>query len=408
MRRSFRTLALAALLWSPACGSDGGGDDGGADVDWSGGDTGGGGGGGDSAEPDPGVPVDVEFTEIGFSGGTIYLERFKPEGCTPETPCAAVVLVPDGMMGGDEFFGDDGPRKLASQTGAMVVRYNPPSRGTGSRISGGVEDYGGIDGQDALRDVINATIKDQDTSDVIGVVSFGFGLTTASGALARHQPTTLKEVDFLIDVEGPVNRCYITARAFDEGAGITTDGSGANTQRCDYDLADREVAFPIDPPEGVPPALVCNDKVFPIAQTGKDCNDDTWWKDREPKLHLKNLRGAYLRLQMEYDHAQPSRWSALLATHFAIQSSKLTYKQLNNVESNTALLQVGDDQCAELGCYLSPSAGNSYLSPSCDNFGCTAPDNAFSNAFDGYDPMSLETFLVSVLPKYVTRMVELD
>jgi hypothetical protein len=366
-------------------------------------------------EPDPTNDFGVEFTIKGtetISGGrTIYFTRYIPDGCDSATPCPVVVLVPNGLMGGDEFFGDDLPRWLAAKSGIIVVTYNPPGRGKTNRVSDGVEDYNGNDGQDALSDVLNYMIKNIETNDRVGVISFGFGLSAAAGALARFQPNKLSEVDFLIDVEGPINRCFITSHPANIDAGFDGDGDGVNDIRCDFDIGPREEAFPFDFPNDVPPSVVCNVNAFPIAQTGADCTDDVWWASREPKLYLKKLQGNYLRLQMRYDHAQPSRWSALEAIKYVILSNDVDQHQLNDVLPNKPLhtSAYGDKSLLADNAYLDFSnsgLGNNLLFPQCVEDDCTQMQNPYSGAFDDLKAMTLESFFKFILFQYADRMIE--
>ncbi|NUN15713.1 MAG: hypothetical protein HUU55_18970 [Myxococcales bacterium] len=364
----------------------------------------------DVGTPVPSVTVTAQpLTVPNGKGGTIYGRKYVPEGCDSANPCPAVVLVPDELMAGDEFFGDDVPKLLASEAKLIVVRFNPPGRGIGSEKSDGIEDYNGITTQDALSDVINSLDKNSDTSDRIGVISFGYGLSMAAGALGRFQANKLEEVDFLIDVEGPVNRCFVTSAPFDPDAGVDGDGPGVSNSRCGFEIGPREVAFPveIDP---APPVLICHEKAFPIGLTQKNCTDDAWWIDREPWNQIKKMKGAYLRLQMKYDHWQASRWHALEAIYLAIQSGgKIKYHQLNDVVSNKPLHVTGDAACLESGCFLDfEGLGNAIEFRRCSGTVCTPYSNPYNASMPDYKPMSLEHFAAKILPNYVKRMVTLD
>lgn len=412
-RDSARWLSIAALLLlAPACGDDGGSSPGGGfgsdAAIQPGSDTAG--GGGDAAGADitgGGYVVTAQPMQIQSGGKTIHIRRYVPYGCEAATPCPGVVIVPDGTQGGDEFFGDEVPELLAGAAHVIVSRYNPPARGVGTFKSDGVEDYNGKSHQDVLKDVLLALDKNQDTTEKIGVISFGYGLSAAAASLASYQPTNLKFVDWLIDVEGPVNRCYITQAASDPDAGITGDGVGVTDSKCDFDKfgLTRDEAFPTSLPEGTPKSLICSKNAFPIKQTGKDCTDDIWWADREPKKFLSKIQGAYLRLQMKYDHVQPSRTGALLGVYYAIQSSDLKVKQLNDVEANQPVHTWGDAACLQAGCYLAPKdLGNALAFQTCQGFTCESRDNAFKSVMPGYKAMTLATFAEKVLPKYVARL----
>ncbi|GMV38561.1 MAG: hypothetical protein AMXMBFR64_02770 [Myxococcales bacterium] len=408
--RPWLLTVLVAALSTAACddGETAGGGGFGGDVAIQPSDTGGG-GGMDAPGTDVsggGYVVNAQAMQIQSGGRTIHIRRYVPQGCDATTPCPGVVLVPDGILGGDEFFGDDAPELLAGAAQVIVARYNPPARGTGTTKSDGVEDYNGKAGQDALKDVLLALDKSQDTTDKIGVVSFGFGLSAASASLASYQPTNLKFVDWLIDVEGPVNRCYITQAASDADAGITGDGVGVTDSKCDFDKfgLTRDEAFPTSLPQGAPKSLICSKGAFPINLTGKDCTEDLWWADREPKKFLSKLQGAYLRLQMKYDHVQPSRAGALVGVYYAIQSSALAWKQLNDVEANKPVHTWGDATCVQAGCYLSSDLGNALAFGTCQGTSCDGDDNPFKAVMPGYKAMTLAVFAEKVLPKYVARL----
>lgn len=369
----------------------------------------------DTVEADMGIPepsvvvTAVPLTVPNGKGGTLYGRKYVPDGCDNATPCPAVVLVPDELMAGDEFFGEDIPKLLASEAGVIVVRFNPPGRGIGSEKSDGLEDYNGTTTQDALSDVLSALDKNSDTNDRIGVISFGFGLSMAAGALGRFQANKLEEVDFLIDVEGPVNRCFVTSAPFDPEAGVDGDGPGVSNSRCGFEIGPREGAFPVEL-DPAPPVLICHEKAFPIALTQKDCTDDAWWIDRDPWNQIKKMKGGYLRLQMKYDHWQASRWHALEAIYLAIQSGgKIKYHQLNDVVSNKPLHATGDTACLESGCFLDfEGLGNAILWRRCTGLTCTTYTNPYSASMPDYKPMTLEHFAAKILPNYVKRMVTLD
>ena len=152
----------------------------------------------DTPAPEPsdfGVVIEEKNSSLTEDVYTIYFNQFIPEGCTSETPCPSVVLVPDKIASGDAFFGEETPRWLAAKTGAVVVTYNPPGRGKGGRMSTGNEDYNGHLGQDALSDVINFILKSPITTNQTGIISFGYGLVSAAGALSRFKTSKLKDVN---------------------------------------------------------------------------------------------------------------------------------------------------------------------------------------------------------------------
>ncbi len=365
---------------------------------------------GDSGEQ-PSVPVDAVDLQATFAQEgkqhTVYETRYVPQGCTSDHRCPGIVLVGDPRVGGDVFFGAQLPGLLAAKTGTVVLVYNPPGTGKGGRRSTGDEDQIGPLAIGALRAVTEQLVKTDVTNDRVGIVAFGEGLLTAAATLAKFQESNLQGVSFLIDVEGPANRCYATEHPTDPDAGIEADGPGPTQARCDFDLAPRDKAFPFD--MGPAPApTVCNTAVYPLDAASTSCEDDDFWLQRDPKSTLRKLHGAYLRIQMKYDHARPTRWGALVATRHAAASPDVTWTQLNDVEPNTPVWKVGDESCATQGCYLDiPGLGNSIAWPSCDELGCTPSESPYAAAFDGFVPMSFDAFMLDVLPGFVTRMVQL-
>lgn len=351
----------------------------------------------------PGVTVVATVEQVQSTGQAVFFTRFVPESCTKETPCPGLFLVPDGLMGSDDFFGLSMPKVLAAKTGAVVIAFNPPGRGFAAQLSGGTEEFNGPIGQDALKSVFNQAIKKQDTTDELGVISFGFGLSIAAPALARFGANTMADADFLIDVEGMMNRCAITALPLDSATGVTTDGPGANGTKCDFQHVDREDYFPVA--AEITPSVLCSPESEIIAATGKDCTDDKWWRAREPNQYIDDLRTDYLRIQMKYDHVAATRWNALLGIYYGVQGDNVKYNQLNNVQANQPLLAVGDDACLSQGCYLDVEQGNALIMPRCKDLGCTEPFNPFHTDDPAYKPMDLETFFTCVLPIYANRML---
>ena len=53
---------------------------------------------------DFGMEIEVVQSQIPSSGQMLTTWKYVPEGCSTATPCPGVVLVPDLIMGGEEFF----------------------------------------------------------------------------------------------------------------------------------------------------------------------------------------------------------------------------------------------------------------------------------------------------------------
>lgn len=202
------------------------------------------------------------------SRARLYVEIVHPEGWDGET-LPALVLVPGGSSAGGPAF--LGPRPIAATIAAggyTVVVFDPDGRGK----SEGNEDYNGFQQQDGLAAVIQftATLPEADAAR-IGVVSYSYGITMASGALARHPDLPVR---FLIDWEGPATR--------DDTGGC--DGAGLGHLQ---DLA--------------------------------ACDDESFWQEREALTFIAGLPLPYQRLQSEKDHVQPDVLHALRMVNAAVE-----------------------------------------------------------------------------------------
>ena len=215
----------------------------------------------------------------GFSGGRL----------------PALVLVPGGRSASDAFLrptpGGSQAQEIADHGFAVAV-FDPDGRGA----SGGTEDDGGFVQQDGLAAVIRfaASLSDVDPA-AIGLVSYSYGVTMATGALARHPDLS---VLFVIDWEGPANR-------------DDTGGCG-------------------------------KDKVGHLQ--GHPCSDEGFWSEREASTFILELRIPYQRLQSREDHAQPDVDHALLLLANATSEEygghgRAPWTRLNDLEPNRVYTQ---------------------------------------------------------------------
>jgi hypothetical protein len=191
----------------------------------------------------------------------------------------------------------------------VLVVFDPDGRGR----SEGVEDQNGFTHQDGLAEVIRfaATLPEVDGAQ-IGLVSWSYGITMASGALARHPDLPVR---FLIDWEGPANR--------DDTGGCGEDAVGH--------------------------------------LQGHPCDDEDFWREREASIFALDLRVPYQRLQTEKDHAQPDQEHTVLMINNATAEEygghgKAPWTRLNDAEPNTVytvdalppLIREGRDQTEAL------------------------------------------------------------
>lgn len=184
------------------------------------------------------------------SGKRLYCHLHRPKG---NGKFPGIVLLPGAMDSGDRF---DKWRALiradciASQ-GFIAMHFDLSGRGR----SEGEEDYWGQRHQEDLRNVLDYLFEYQNVDkENIGVLSLSIGITIAAGALAGYEKND--RVKYLFDWEGPSNRF------------ITT-------------LNDTHPPF----------------KDLPTS-------NDSFWRTREARNFIGQIRCGYFRYQCERDHVQ--------------------------------------------------------------------------------------------------------
>ncbi len=226
---------------------------------------------------------DAYFVQNPSNSANLYVKIVHPttriEGKLP-----TVFLIPGSSGDSSEFLK---PGKKSAQTladeGFAVVVFDPDGRGK----SEGEEDYDGFVQQDGLKAIIDyvSTLPEID-SEKMGIASYSFGVTMASGALSRYPDLPIK---FLSDFEGPANR--------DDTAGC--DGSGLGHLK--------EVA---------------------------ECDDENFWAQREAVSFISKIKVPYWRIQTLKDHAQPDYHHTVLMINAALSGSS-TNVLLNEEEVKT-------------------------------------------------------------------------
>lgn len=205
----------------------------------------------------------------------LYTQILQPEGSEPGTS-PVLVLVPGGV-------GTIDPQKarILANEGFTVVFFDPDGRGE----SRGIEDYGGTIHQDGLASVIRAVAQLPEVDETrIGVASFSYGITMATGALSRNPDLPIR---FYIDWEGPIDREY------------TTVGCTRNTMKIDW----------------------------------QPCENDEWWATREAINFIADLQIPYQRLQTEKDHVQPTNAHAIEIVNAAVDGG-VPWVRLNDYPAN--------------------------------------------------------------------------
>ncbi len=185
------------------------------------------------------------------SGIDIVAHIHRPTGFDPLRTYPGVVMVPGGSGAGNSF-DLSGLAAAVADSGFIVMHFDPDGRGL-STDSGSytTEDYDGYIQQDGLRQVTRflSGLPEVDPAR-IGIFSQSYGITMASGVLARYPDDP--PLHFLLDFEGPHNR---TATAQINGGHVP------------HDTAD--VAF---------------------------------WSEREADRFMPLIQTTYLRIQTERDH----------------------------------------------------------------------------------------------------------
>lgn len=216
------------------------------------------------------------------SQAALYVEVIHPSNWANET-LPTLVLIPGGT--GDSSSFRRGSRQSATtlaDLGYVVVIFDPDGRGQ----SEGTEDHGGYIQQDGLKATIQfaATLPEVD-AEKIGLISFSYGATMASGTLARYPELP---VQFLIDWEGPADR---------------TDTGG-----CGEDI---------------------RGKLNPTIE----CDDEDYWQEREALTFISQINVPYQRLQTQQDHVQADNDHALKMINAAINGNS-TWVRLNELGVN--------------------------------------------------------------------------
>ena len=237
----------------------------------------------------PRIPVEVPgiyWVKNPTSGVDLYVEILTPDNWDGN-PLPTLVLIPGGS--GDSSHFTESPQNTARllDAGYALIVFDPDGRGNSS----GEEDNNGFTHQDGLAAIVTyAADLPQVDEARIGLVSYSYGITMASGALARHPEMPIR---FLIDWEGPATR----------------DDTGG----CDADKLGH--------------------------LTGYACDDEEFWREREAAGFALKIEVPYLRLQTEIDHVQPDNNHALLMINNATSEAygghgRAPWTRLNDLPIN--------------------------------------------------------------------------
>jgi dipeptidyl aminopeptidase/acylaminoacyl peptidase len=220
------------------------------------------------------------------SGAALLVQIFFPDTWDGHERLPALILVPGGN-GNSATFLKKSPTgesnvSMLNDAGIVAVLFDPDGRGR----SEGTEDYDGFIQQDGLAEIIRFTAAlDGIDSEQIGLASRSYGVTMASGVLARYPDLPIK---FFIDWEGPADR---------------NDTGGCDAAHLGH------------------------------LKNVASCNDEDFWMQREAITFIPNIRVPYQRIQSAKDHVQPDTLHALAMVNAAVEGG-VPWVRLNDYPPN--------------------------------------------------------------------------
>lgn len=236
-------------------------------------------------EAGPPVQEGLLWVENPSSGSHLAVNVLTPADWDG-VPLPTLILVPGGIGDSSDFTGAGRSAQDMAERGFTIVIFDPEGRGA----SGGEEDLNGFVGQDGLAEIVRtvATRPEVDP-ERIGLVSYSFGVTLASGTLARYPDLP---VVFFIDWEGPANRVYTTHDCSPDAPGI-----GSTTYMA-------------------------------------SCEDDDFWREREAETFIASVQVPYQRIQFEDDHSQDTPEHGVVMVNAALNGDP-PWVRLNDDPPNT-------------------------------------------------------------------------
>ena len=215
------------------------------------------------------------------SGNRVYGMIRRPDPAVyPDLSFAAVVMVPGGI-GAGRLAAQGAEAKILAESGMAVVCFNAEGRVSDHPediASQGTEDFNGFRHQDGLAQILQYVIGlDYVIPDNVGVSTASYGITMAAGCAGRYPEIPIK---YIVDGEGPSNS-FATAH---EPWALYTPPSHPFHDKYEqvHELFGHYSAYRDPSPE-----------------------NQTFWAEREADKFIGAFRGRYLRLQAEWDHAQP-------------------------------------------------------------------------------------------------------
>jgi hypothetical protein len=192
------------------------------------------------------VVVDTLRVVNPTSGCSLYVNIHRPANAGPSNRVPGVILVPSKDGSGSTYDQSTTPDDIASD-GFAFLHFDPDGRG---RSGAYPENYDGYVQQDGMHACLSLLAsRDYVDTSRLGVYARGYGITMASGMIARYAEP---RVSFLLDFEGTADRIQ---NCLDSGG---------------------FVPVPVD--------------------------SDAFWQEREAARFMKRVPAAYLRMQTELDH----------------------------------------------------------------------------------------------------------
>ena len=203
------------------------------------------------------------------NGSLLWTRIIQPRAALyPGEVFPAIVSVPGGLGAGET-----GNQHVADD-GIIEFHFNAEGRGV-LHPSEGQEDHNGFAHQDDLRAVIEFALSRANVdAENVGVITGSYGITAGAGCLGRCPGLPVKH---LIDVEGP-SESFVTCF---EPWSLDDDPSN--------DRINQAYAM------------------FGHWSTYRDTTaaNVAWWSEREATRYVGSMSCRYLRVQAEWDHAQP-------------------------------------------------------------------------------------------------------
>ncbi|MGD8554532.1 MAG: hypothetical protein PVJ07_00575 [Anaerolineales bacterium] len=236
---------------------------------------------------EPYLTVVEPFDLVAPSGNRIYGLIRRPDPATyPDLCFAAVVMVPGGINPG-RMMAEGQEVRLLAEAGMVVLTFNAEGRVDDvpqDIASEGTEDHNGFRHQDGLCAIVQYAIDlGYVIPDNVGIKTQSYGITMGVGCAARHPEIPIK---YIVDGEGP-SESFVTCHE-----PFSLDGDPNNDKvELVYGIMGHYSTYRDSSPENL-----------------------SFWEEREALRFIGDFRGRYLRLQAEWDHAQPPSIEAEIPT----------------------------------------------------------------------------------------------